>query len=136
MLNDFSLVLATISTSLAQYLGLGDDRDPEMLDVMGSGDAAENDGDEKVAEVTMPELPSANKFEAPKPPPIIKKKKVADDWNAGEDEMAEEEAFRKAERESGLGATDAEEFEQLMNVYKAFKKLKSEFDDKFKLIWA
>jgi len=128
-------VLATISTSLAQYLGLGDDRDPEMLDVMGGGDAAENDGDEKVAEVTMPE-PAPTKFEAPKPPPIVKKKKVADDWDAGEDEIAEEEAFIKAERESGLGGTDAEEFEQLMNVYKAFKKLKTEFDEKFKVIWA
>ncbi|KAG9243714.1 hypothetical protein BJ878DRAFT_509403 [Calycina marina] len=135
VLNDFSLVLATISTSLAQYIGLGDDRDPEMLEVMGSGDAIENDGDEKAAEVVMPESGS-NKFEAPKPPPIIRKKKVADDWDVGEDEIAEEEAYHKAEREAGTGGTDAEEFEQLMNVYKAFKKLKSEFDEKFKTIWA
>ena len=103
---------------------------------MGGGDAAENDGDEKAAEVTIPEPTITNKFDAPKPPPIVKKKKVADDWDAGEDEIAEEEAFNKAERENVLGGTDDEEFEQLMNVYKAFKKLKTEFDEKFKVIWA
>ncbi|KAH8601965.1 hypothetical protein B0O99DRAFT_607849 [Bisporella sp. PMI_857] len=135
-LNDFSLVLATISTSLAQYLGLGYESDSEMLEVMGSGDAAENDTDEKIAEVTiLAEVPS-NKFTSPQPPTVIKKKKLAEDWDASEDALAEEDAYHKSQSSKGPVATDSEEFNRLMNVYKAFKKLKADFDGKFKLIWA
>jgi len=106
---------------------------------MGGGDAAENDGDEQLAALAIPETISAtsnSKFNAPVPPPIVKKKKLVDDWDAGEDDLAEEEAFRKSELENSGGKTDDEEFERLMNVYKAFKLLKSTFDEKFKVIWA
>lgn len=143
VLNDFSMVLATIATSLALHLGLNNDADPEMLDVMGSGDAAENDADAEVAEtqVADPNAPAggnatASKNPAPMLPAFAKKKKVVDDWDAGEDALVAEEDYLKAEGEKGTGATDDEEYDKLMNVDKAFRKLKTEFDEKFRVIWA
>jgi hypothetical protein len=52
-LNDFSLVLATIVASLAGYLGLSKGEvDEEILETMGTGDLAENDDDEEMAETS------------------------------------------------------------------------------------
>jgi hypothetical protein len=107
-----------------------------MLDVMGSGDAIENDGDEAAAAEAIPET-TALKTTAPAQPSFVKKgKKVADDWGASEDAMVAEEDYLKNEVEKGTGATDDEEYDKLMNVYKAFRKLKTEFDIKFREIWA
>lgn len=129
------MVLATIATSIALHLGLGSDADPEMLDVMGSGDAAENDADEQEAAAAVPDaLPkSAQPAQTTAP---IRKKKVVDDWDAGEDALVAEENYLKSEGLNGTGATDDEEYDKLMNVYKAFRKLKTEFDAKFREIWA
>jgi ATP-dependent RNA helicase DDX60 len=129
LLNDFSMVLATIVTSIALHLGLGNDADPEMLDVMGAGDAAENDADEQVAAATIPDAPGAAA-------PVRKSKKVVDDWDAGEDALVAQEDYLKSEGLNGTGATDDEEYEKLMNVYKAFRQLKSAFDEKFHAIFA
>lgn len=131
------MVLATIATSLALHLGLNDSSDPEMLDVMGSGDAAENDADAEVAEtlVSDPSVTST-KSNAPAQPTFVKKKKVVDDWDAGEDALVAEEEYLKGEGVNGMGVSDDEEYDKLMNVYKAFRKLKTEFDEKFRVIWA
>ncbi|PBP25521.1 DEAD/DEAH box helicase [Diplocarpon rosae] len=136
VLNDFSLVLATISTSLAQHLGLHSDSDPEMLDVMGSGDVAENDADAEVAAALVPESTSNGKFDAPVPPTFVKKKKVVEDWDAGEDALVAEEEYLQSEGANGTGATDDEEYDKLMDVYKAFRKLQTDFNEKFFLIFA
>jgi hypothetical protein len=136
VLNDFSLVLATIATSLALYLGLGSDADPEMLDVMGSGDAAENDGDEAMAADAILDSTAMKTTPAPQQTFAKKGKKVVDDWDAGEDAIVAEENYMKSEGANGTGVTDDEEYDKLMNVYKAFRKLKTEFDSKFREIWA
>jgi hypothetical protein len=135
VLNDFSMVLATIATSLALHLGLGSSEDPEMLDVMGSGDAAENDADAEEAEAAVPEA-TIKVAPTTQAAPVRKSKKVADDWDASEDAMVAEENYLKSEGLNGTGATDDEEYDKLMNVYKAFRKLKTEFDEKFRAIWA
>lgn len=136
MLNDFSMVLATIATSLALYLGLDSDTDPEMLDIMGSGDAAENDADEEVAAKTTEPEPTSRTAAPAATAPVRKSKKVAEDWGASEDAMVAEEDYLKSEGLNGTGATDDEEYDKLMNVYKAFRKLKTEFDEKFIAIGA
>jgi ATP-dependent RNA helicase DDX60 len=130
------MVLATIATSIALHLGLGSDADPEMLDVMGTGDAAENDADEKIAAATVPDAPAVSAAAAQTTAPHKKSKKVVDDWDAGEDALVAEEDYLKSEGLNGTGATDDEEYDKLMNVYKAFRKLKTEFDEKFRAIWA
>jgi hypothetical protein len=136
LLNDFSMVLATIVTSIALHLGLGNDADPEMLDVMGAGDAAENDADEQVAAATIPDAPGAATITAQAAAPVRKSKKVFDDWDAGEDALVAQEDYLKSEGLNGTGATDDEEYEKLMNVYKSFRQLKSAFDEKFHAIFA
>jgi hypothetical protein len=130
------MVLATVATSLALYLGLGNESDPEMLDVMGTGDAAENEEDEKDAAAIIPEIPAAVKATTSQQPVARKSKRVVDDWDAGEDALVAEEHALKSAVLNGISATDDEEYDKLMNVYKAFRKLKTEFDAKFKAIWA
>lgn len=139
-LNDFSLVLATIVTSLAGYLGLGTgDVNEEILEVMGSGDAAENDGDEELAVET--EISSTTSSVLPDPSTTAssthrsKKERVADDWDAGEDQLVAMEKLAE-ETKSVEVVTDDDEYEAMMNVYRAFVKLKVEFDAKFRAIWA
>ncbi|KAA8565170.1 hypothetical protein EYC84_010910 [Monilinia fructicola] len=135
VLNDFSMVLATIATSLALHLGLGQDTDAELLDVMGAGDSVENENDEKMAEDAIPQTISAPSSEL-QPYQPVRRKKVVDDWDAGEDRLAAEEDYLEKERESGAGVTDDDEYQKLMTVYRAFRKLKTEFDEKFRAIWA
>ncbi|KAF7874002.1 hypothetical protein EAF04_002674 [Stromatinia cepivora] len=135
VLNDFSMVLATIATSLALHLGLGQDTDAELLDVMGAGDSVENENDEKMAEDLSPQNVPAPSSELQQAQPV-RRKKVVDDWDAGEDRLAAEEDYLEKEKESGAGATEDEEYQKLMTVYRAFRKLKTEFDEKFRAIWA
>jgi len=133
-LNDFSLVLATIVTSLGNYLGLGTNPDMDQLDIMGSGDVLENAGDEDWAE----KMPESNMVSVPVPseakPSGMSRKKVALDWNT------EEDALHASDTQNQSGRTspedDKDEYGRLMNVYKAFQMLKSEFDAKFFKIWA
>lgn len=153
-LNDFSMILATICTSLAIYLGIASaDSDAEMLD-MGAGEAAEAEADEQ--EAAALELASASsvmsgttnsKSTISSASSVASggklfsksKKKVADDWDADEDELTAEDKFRESEKANGSGTgskSDDEEYEQLMSVYQAFKKLRTEFDEKFKAIFA
>ncbi|PYI11968.1 DEAD/DEAH box helicase [Aspergillus sclerotiicarbonarius CBS 121057] len=106
LLNDFSLVLATIVTSFENFLKLSPNTDLDLLDVAGSGDNHELDLDDNAidasqlshspssgrttkpagrASVTVqstPNTPSASRSTA-KP----KKPKVADSW---EDELSDE----------------------------------------------
>jgi hypothetical protein len=107
-----------------------------MLDVMGSGDAAENDADEEIAAATVPDAPAKTGSAIQTAAPVKKSKKVVDDWDAGEDAMVAAEDYLKSEGLNGTGATDDEEYDKLLNVYKAFRKLKTEFDEKFRAIWS
>ncbi|PQE07733.1 DEAD DEAH box helicase protein [Rutstroemia sp. NJR-2017a BVV2] len=135
ILNDFSMILATICTSLALYLGL-EDSDAEILDVMGAGDEVENANDERLAEdgiQTVSVSPPPSLKEQPKP---VRGRKVVESWDAYEDKLAAEEDYLQEELDNDAGATDDEEYEKLKNVYRAFRKLKTEFDEKFTAIWA
>jgi ATP-dependent RNA helicase DDX60 len=149
-LNDFSLVLATIVTSLAGHLGLNKgDVDEEILETMGSGDQAENDGDEEMAETasistssSTQTAPSTTTSIAPSTNTSMstaskKSKRVAEDWDEAEDAIV---AQQKMDEENEVNAvnfgTDDQEYRKMMKVFYAFKKLKTEFDTKFRAIWA
>ncbi|KAE8307925.1 hypothetical protein BDV41DRAFT_568673 [Aspergillus transmontanensis] len=100
VLNDFSLVLATIVTSLENFLKLSPNADPDLLDIMGSGDAHEEELDISFAkeEISEPEdktlKSSKNKtkglLKQPSPSMPIKAKKpeAAESW---EDEVSDDE---------------------------------------------
>ncbi|KAF2223947.1 hypothetical protein BDZ85DRAFT_215565 [Elsinoe ampelina] len=108
LLNDFSLVLATIVTSFKNYMNVSADADLEMVEVGGSGDMHELDEDERIATfesagskeaATNKGLPSGQtKVEqttkTSAPSSAVQKKKtkkvVADSWE--EDEAAQSDS--------------------------------------------
>ncbi|MCJ1394369.1 hypothetical protein MMC18_007247 [Xylographa bjoerkii] len=137
LLNDFSLVLATITTSLENFLNVAPMDDGDMMNVMGLGDALEEEDDgaeDSEAPLNRPSAATATTL-----PQVTRKKKekVLDSWDAFEDD---EEVNSVADTlfdgddasSSGGTATD----EGLANVLLAFRMLKVEFDTKFKAMWA
>lgn len=133
-LKDFSLILATITTSLSNYFSQEAVADDAMMDIEDAGDAADEEADvaEEAEEEGAPEKPAVQ--EAPKrvvPKPKKKKAVVADSW---EDESEEEsESEEEEEEETPKGRIEDND---LMLVLTAFTKLKEEYDEKFRKIGA
>ncbi|PWY93852.1 DEAD/DEAH box helicase [Aspergillus sclerotioniger CBS 115572] len=107
VLNDFSLVLATIVTSFENYLKLSNNTDMDLLDVAGSGDNRELSLEDDAVDTgqsspgkttktagrisaTMQSKPKTPISPGPSARP--KKSKVADSW---EDELSDEDPSQK-----------------------------------------
>lgn len=145
LLNDFSMVLATIVTSLANFLKLPES-DLSMLDIIGEGDETNNAEDDKFAvdstdtesvatstattDTGRTSIMSASSSGS-KP---LKKKKVADSWDDSDDDEVDQPEAANGSVEEDLSKEDLEK--GFLNVYKAFTKLKVEFDTKFRKIFA
>jgi hypothetical protein len=159
LLNDFSLVLATIITSLMNFMKLTEATDLDMMEVMGNMDAHEEAEDDKVAATedteSVASAPSAADSgvvlsERPKPTtsaaPTKKQSKNAESWEdlasdvESEDEV--EAAKQKALGEEAnalaeeMAAWEGDGGQGLKDVLKAFQKLHAEFTVKFKAMWA
>lgn len=138
-------MLATVCASLANFLKLPES-DLSLLDVIGEGDESNNLEDDKfggdsttdtesttgstaTTDTGRSSMTTASSTSA-KPKP---KKKVADSWD---DSDAEE--VNELETNGALGDdASKEELEKgFLNVYKAMTKLRSEFDTKFRKIFA
>jgi hypothetical protein len=109
LLNDFSLVLATIITSLTNFTRLGPNSDADIMDVMGGGDALEEQRDDK-----------ANNLGQEDP----KEKENGKIAGANEDDDDDED-WDKAPADHGL-----------TEVLKAFTLVQEKFNEKFKKMWA
>ena len=140
-------MLATICASLANFLKLPES-DLSLLDVIGEGDENNNLEDDKfggdsttdtestttsvaTVETGRSSVTTASSTSA-KPKA---KKKVAESW----DESDAEEVDAPEEKTNGALGDDLskEELEKgFLNVYKAMTKLRSEFDTKFRKIFA
>lgn len=141
------MVLATITASLANFLKLPES-DISLLDIMGEGDEQHNLEDDKVAaaesvagtsDTSLTSASTDKRIPLPtasssRPQP---KKKVAESWD---DEAADEEGNGSEDEEENEGEgpdRSVEELEQgFKNVYKAFSKLRSEYDTKFRAMFA
>lgn len=159
VLNDFSMVLATITTTLENFLNpKGNDVDMDMLNVGGRGDSKEfvTDAmfvDEEAAEMGA-EPTQTDRQERVVPalsgkgiPRCAGKGKVAESW---EDDSIEDVKETVSEERGSNHATgrpnprlvetgeglDRSRMSSLVFVYKAFSELKNEFDDKFRAMWA
>lgn len=162
LLNDFSMVLATIITSLENFLKLSN-ADADILDVMGSGSAHEVALDDTFVEDEADTnndkgsrqqrvLPTRKKQDFTASTTVkVWKKQVADSW---EDDMSDEPKDQEDDILQELQKSHAEEETNMMNpsqkkqnenskdpgsilmVLKAFKMLREEFDLKFKAMWA
>ncbi|KAL9598464.1 MAG: hypothetical protein Q9179_003906 [Wetmoreana sp. 5 TL-2023] len=147
LLNDFSLVLATIQTSLANFMKIPD-TSADMEDLVGGGDEGNNQDDDAFAAVdsgygsaasstfdgsaaTLPDRSATGKA----------KKKVEESWETEADKIVEEEenAWDQEDEEDDdeEGPQTAQEMEQgFLRIYKAFSMLKREFDEKFRAMFA
>ena len=137
LLNDFSLVLATITTSLENFLNVAPMDGGDMADVMGLGDALEEEDDgaeDSEAPLNRPSAATATTL-----PHVTRKKKekVLDSWDAFEDDEEVDsvaDTLFEGDDASSSGGTATDE--GLANVLLAFRMLKVEFDTKFKAMWA
>ena len=142
---DFSLVLATIVASLANFLKLPES-DISLEDLAGEGDEHENLEDDKFAddstvtsEATGTSVATTDTSRTSVSTSSVtsrpKKKKIADSWDVAADE---EEADGVKEMEAiDEDDTSKEELEKgFLNIYKAMVKLRTEFDVKFRKIFA
>lgn len=148
VLNDFSMVLATIVTSLSNFMKLGSDSDLDFIDIRGGGDEGEeekedkflpNDAASEVTNLSGTTLASGSGIVKQEMPIQVKKKKakVMDSWDDEDDESSEEEAEEEWDADDAEGDAPAwEEGAGLLNVLKAFKALKEDFDTKFRMMWA
>jgi ATP-dependent RNA helicase DDX60 len=141
------MVLATITASLANFLKLPES-DISLLDIMGEGDEQHNLEDDKVAaaeSVAGTSDTSVTSASTDKRIPLPtasssrphSKKKVAESWD---DEAADDDAngsAAEAENEGEGNGRSVEELERgFKNVYKAFSKLRYEYDTKFRAMFA
>ncbi|KAK7541670.1 hypothetical protein IWX49DRAFT_177476 [Phyllosticta citricarpa] len=138
LLNDFSMVMATIIASLTAFVN-GGEGDVEDLLVVGDGDAHEEKVEDQLCDQAAPTerektLPARVK---------ISKKKVADNWD-DEDEELDGGASNvipetNGHVEDGMephGWDDNDGESNLLDVLFAFQKLADEFNQKFKAMWA
>ncbi|KAI3391275.1 hypothetical protein diail_7634, partial [Diaporthe ilicicola] len=145
LLKDFSLVLATIVTSLTNFLDLdaGADSDLAMMDVQDAEDAAREtsdalepeDGPGDMAHGALPVQDDDSKKPeaAAGAPKKAKKPKVIDSWDdeSSEDEAAAAEAAEAAAKAAGP-AWEGDGERNLTQVLRMFKMVQQQFDEKFR----
>lgn len=147
VLNDFSMVLATIVTSLTNFMNLGTESDLDFIDVRGGGDDDEEDLEDKLQGVADDQQGPETGSQGARGPaaqqnlPVQlakKKKKVAESWDEeAESDSSEGENWDDGEdSEDEAGEVAWDEKTGLLNVLKAFKLLKADFDTKFRAMWA
>ncbi|KAL5115616.1 hypothetical protein ACEQ8H_006503 [Pleosporales sp. CAS-2024a] len=148
VLNDFSMVLATIVTSLSNFMKLGSDSDLDFIDIRGGGDEGEeekedkflpNDAASEVTNLSGTTIVSGSGAVRQELAIQVKKKKakVMESWDDEDEESSEEDVDE--DWDAGDGEQEAPAWEEgagLLNVLKAFKALKEDFDTKFRTMWA
>lgn len=161
MLNDFSMILATLTTSLEGILNPSGNTDMDMLNVAGGGDARELAKEDSLdPEENHARGPAVNRQGGTHQEPTkpispqkgtgTKSSEPADSW---EDEMADDledlsvnetksrnskpaETKKKLDPLLKSGQAMERSRKSLQLVCQAFNELRTEFDQKFKEMWA
>ncbi|KAL8811188.1 MAG: hypothetical protein Q9200_001999 [Gallowayella weberi] len=159
LLNDFSLVLATIQTSLANFMKIPEASGGDMEDLVGGGDEKEEKSDEAIMEASADSgygsaassvvgdgMALPIKLPNRQGPAEKSKKEVKESWEieadadadaAAAQAQAQEEGGRDNKDEEAQGTKTAAELEQgFLRIYSAVTKLKREFDEKFRAMFA
>ncbi|PLN77281.1 hypothetical protein BDW42DRAFT_198545 [Aspergillus taichungensis] len=155
VLNDFSLVLATIVTALENFFRQSPDTD-DILNATGSGEAFENElevelmQDEPNPEITkqghQPQVSGRDKTSASSLTPSVRsrkeKAKVADSWEDEIDDSSTETEEETSEvsinstKEGDAGEAFRLQEGGLKEVLAAFRMLQGEFNVKFRAMFA
>lgn len=147
LLNDFSMVLATVVTSLTNFMKI------EPVDVYASADGSNDEGADESSTEEEESDSDESTYEPLKTAPAksrtssskVQKDTVPDSWDSSEAENEKEPATENtnapiAETFSDSNEcsdySDAPSTEGLMNVLLAMRKLQADFDAKFKAMWA
>ena len=153
LLNDFSMVLATIVTSLAGFLKLPEadvsmdmlagvgDQSNTLQDDLFAADTVVGSEDDASSVSTLVErgktIAEASLNTAPK---TVVKKKVKDDWDESDEDEADGGGGGSDDGErvgAEVGARTVDEMEEgFLKVYKAMTLLQKEFNEKFFAMWA
>lgn len=145
------MVLATITTSLANFLKLPDS-DLSMLDIVGEGDEQNALEDDKFA-ADVPDLTDGSSVTStqsergkalasvPVASKARTKKKVVDSWDDEDVDDNNTPEFTNGgldeKNAPDLNGQTIDEIEEgFLKVYKALSKLKLEFDEKFHAMFA
>ena len=146
---DFSMVLATITTSLANFLKLPDS-DLSMLDIVGEGDEQNAQEDDRIL-ADVPDLTDGSSVTStqsergkalasvPAASKARTKKKVVDSWDDDDNANDDDDIHEIVDETHGADMNNqtVDEIEEgFLKVYKAFSKLKLEFDEKFHAMFA
>lgn len=146
-LKDFSLVLATIVTSLRNFMDLEASDDLAMMDVQDAEDAFQQRQNEEAAAgeagtVDMPAVPEASDKPVAKPQKTTKKA-VVESWDDEANEDDDSVASSSSQKASnGIyspsegPAWDGDGEHKLPQVLRMFVTIQEEFDRKFRAIWA
>jgi hypothetical protein len=146
--NPNALISANKITSLSNFMNLGTDSDLDFIDIRGGGDEADeekedkflpNDAASEITNLSGTTLASGSGQIKQDLPIQVKKKKakVMDSWDDEDDEEEEEDVEEDWDADDVDQEAPAwEEGAGLLNVLKAFKALKEDFDTKFKTMWA
>ena len=145
-LNDFSMVLATIVASLANFLKLPDS-DLSLDNIMGQGDEAHNAEDDVFADhstetdSTAASISTTNTAASTIASSVSSgkpkaKKVILESWDDDAEDDTGDDDDEEAWNDDGSEATKEELERGFLNIYKAFSKLRFEFDSKFRKIFA
>ncbi|KAJ5772626.1 DEAD/DEAH box helicase, partial [Penicillium odoratum] len=145
-LNDFSMILRVVTASLGNILNPRGNSDVDMLDVTGGGELREVEADDNIADVEVKDEPGKKVSTTPAgkvhtsvaPSASVKKHlRTAQPLDSWEDDMDEEEqAPVQQEPSNTQPGRKMDNLQSLTLVYKAFNALQTEFDEKFKKMWA
>ncbi|KAH8695246.1 hypothetical protein BGW36DRAFT_429127 [Talaromyces proteolyticus] len=150
VLNDFSLVLASIVTSLANLLNISPD-EPEMDALQGVGEAHEQAVEDAILSKDESAIAAVQQHNQPssqaKATSIVSKRtknseqKIRDSWDDEESEEDDASATQTESQDDTQGFSSLDEFDHnsnayLLDVFRAFTMLKSRFDEQFKAIWS
>jgi hypothetical protein len=149
LLNDFSLILATITASLDLFLDPSGKSSGDILNVVGGGDAHETQvenqkADDKIEAMSQGKNNSEFNQATPAPPRVnLRTAKPADSWEDEMDEESDDDDEEPSGRQRSNKGSKLQKEKPIDNsqesmtlVSQAFKELQKEFDDKFKAMWA
>jgi ATP-dependent RNA helicase DDX60 len=148
-LKDFSLILATIVTSLANFIDKNGTEfdDMAMIDVQDVGDILDEADNEEFDNDLSSPSPAGDSVTTPHIPTkatkVTVKKVELDSWEEDDEEDEDDESEDSSSGKS-IGSTEAsapaswdnEDETDMVKVYIAFKLLRQEFDEKFRKVWA
>ena len=133
LLNDFSMVLATIVTCLKNLIIYGPDGDMRLADGeelgQGAGDVLETKRDAKSG---------ASEAVGTKDSSSIPNRGQSTAWDDSESEFSDDDSGDSDDSASYMGpkGDGSKERDQLLKVLKGFMGLQNAFNEKFKVIWA